>query len=136
MHALPSDVGYHPENHGEEDASTLRRRARKTMIVGRVIGWIFVGAAIASLGWDFYVWASTGILSLSAAGELWFMLDKDSLLIAEPAISRHIPFIGPWLWHPVISTVLTWPAVLVFLVPGLVLVGIFHRPRRIRRKEK
>ncbi|HSG95570.1 MAG TPA: hypothetical protein VLA28_08615 [Afifellaceae bacterium] len=71
---------------------------------------------------------------MSAAGEIWFALDQDSLLIAEPAITRHVPFIGPWLWHPVISTVLTWPAFLLILVPGLILVAIFHRRPRIGRK--
>jgi hypothetical protein len=97
------------------------------MIVGRVIGWILIVAAVAVLVRDIIAWIDTGNFALIAAGQLWFNLHQDSLQIAEPAISRHIPLIGPWLWHPVISTILTWPAVLVFAVPGILLARAFRR---------
>tara|TARA_R110002072_G_scaffold226299_2_gene383268 strand:- start:64 stop:387 length:324 start_codon:yes stop_codon:yes gene_type:complete len=100
------------------------------MIVGRVIGWIFLIAALAVLARDVLASIDAGALSLIAAGELWFTLHQTSLQVAEPAIARHIPVIGPWLWHPVISTLLTWPALFVFGVPGLVLTWAFRRRRR------
>ncbi|MBO22908.1 MAG: hypothetical protein CMM26_11150 [Rhodospirillaceae bacterium] len=72
-----------------------------------------------------------GAFALIAAGELWFQLHQTSLQVAEPAIARHVPVIGPWLWHPAISTLLTWPALLVLGVPGLLLAWLF-RARRHR----
>jgi hypothetical protein len=108
-----------------------KRGARGAMIVGRIIGWLLIVAAVAVLVRDALAWIDGGSFALIAAGELWFRLHQDSLQIAEPAIARHIPYIGPWLWHPVISTILTWPAVLVIGVPGLVLSWAFRpRPKR------
>ena len=100
------------------------------MIVGRIIGWIFLIAALAVLARDALASIDAGSLSLIAAGELWFTLHQTSLQVAEPAIARHIPVIGPWLWHPVISTMLTWPALFVFGVPGLALTWLFRTRRR------
>ena len=100
------------------------------MIVGRVIGWILLFAALAVLARDVIASVDAGSLTLIAAGELWFNLHQTSLQVAEPAIARHIPVIGPWLWHPVISTLLTWPALFVLGVPGLVLAWLFRSRRR------
>jgi len=100
------------------------------MIVGRLIGWIFLIAALAVLARDALASIDAGSLSLIAAGELWFSLHQTSLQVAEPAIARHIPVIGPWLWHPVISTLLTWPALFVLGAPGLLLAWAFRTRRR------
>ena len=118
MCAAPSEFEYQSTEKDAGDAPAPRR-ARKRMIVGRVIGWILVVAALAILVRDIMGWINAGTLVFVAAGELWFALHQNSLMLAEPAISRHIPVIGPWLWHPVISTTLTWPAFLVVGVPGL-----------------
>ncbi|NKB50573.1 MAG: hypothetical protein GKS02_14545 [Alphaproteobacteria bacterium] len=75
-----------------------------------------------------------GTFAPVAAGELWFSLHQGSLMLAEPVVSRYIPLIGPWLWHPVISTTLTWPAFLVVGVPGLILSYVFRRRPRLRPK--
>ena len=99
------------------------------MIVGRIIGWMFLIAALAVLARDIHALIEAGVITLIAAGELWFHLHQRSLQVAEPAIARHVPMIGPWLWHPVISTLLTWPALFVFAVPGLLISWLF-RPRR------
>lgn len=107
-----------------------KRGAQRAMIVGRIIGWIFLIAALAVLARDVLASIDAGSLSLIAAGELWFSLHQTSLQVAEPAIARHIPVIGPWLWHPVISTLLTWPALFVLAVPGLLLSWPFRTRRR------
>ena len=133
MCAAPSEVKSQPPS-GDDEGVPAPRRARKWMIVGRVIGWVLVAASIAILARDFIGWIDTGTFALAAAGELWFELHQNSLMLAEPAITRHIPVIGPWLWHPVISTVLTWPAFLVVIVPGLILSYAFRRRPRLRPK--
>ena len=101
------------------------------MIILRIIGWILVIAAVAIFARDILASIDSGTISMIASGELWFHLHQSSLQVAEPAIARHIPVIGPWLWHPVISTILTWPATMVVGVPGILLVRLFRRrPRK------
>ncbi len=99
------------------------------MIVGRVIGWILLIAAIAVLARDVFVWLDTGSLAMITAGELWFRIDNSSLNLVQAVIQRYV---FPALWDPVIVTVLLWPAFLVIGVPGLLLSWLC-RPR-IRRK--
>ena len=123
MSDTPTAVKYDAENKQQNQ----KRRAHSVMVVGRVIGWIFLIAAIAILVRDALASIDAGTLSLIAAGELWFSLHPTSLQVAEPAIARHVPVIGPWLWHPVISTLLTWPALFVTGVPGVLLVWLFRR---------
>ena len=125
MSDAPTAVNIGPEPKQEK----RKRGARRAMIVGRIIGWILLIAALAVLARDILASIDAGAITLIAAGELWFHLHQTSLQVAEPAIARHIPVIGPWLWHPVISTLLTWPALFVFAVPGLLLAWLF-RPRR------
>ncbi len=100
------------------------------MRIGRLIGWTLVILAVAILARDIMASIDAGSLSMIAAGELWFKLHQTSLQVAEPAIARHVPVIGLWLWHPVISTILTWPATFVFGVPGLVLLWLCRRRHR------
>lgn len=54
--------------------------------------------------------------SLRAVGTWWFMLDRDSLQLLQPALERHV---AVWLWDPVMLTVLQWPMAAVLAVPGL-----------------
>ena len=115
------------KNTGENKQKNQKRRTHQVMGVGRVIGRIFMISAIAILVRDVLATTDDGALSLIAAGELWFSLHPTSLQVAEPAIARHVPVIGPWLWHPVISTLLTWPALFVTGVPGVLLVWLFRR---------
>jgi hypothetical protein len=115
------------KNTGENKQKNQKRRTQPVMSVGRVIGRIFMISAIAILVRDVLATTDDGALSLIAAGELWFSLHPTSLQVAEPAIARHVPVIGPWLWHPLISTLLTWPALLVTGVPGVLLVWLFRR---------
>ena len=126
MSDAPTAVSIAPEPKQEK----RKRGGRKAMIIGRIIGWIFLIAALAVLARDVLASIDAGSLSLIAAGELWFTLHQTSLQIAEPAIARHIPVIGPWLWHPVISTILTWPALFVFGVTGIALSWLFRTRRR------
>jgi hypothetical protein len=100
------------------------------MIILRIVGWILVIAAVVIFVRDIMASLDAGAMSLMAAGELWFRLHQTSLQVAEPAIARHIPVIGPWLWHPVISTILTWPATAVIGVPGILLVRLARRRTR------
>ena len=65
-------------------------------------------------------------------GELWFQWSPSSLQTAETVVSRYIDpcglFVslgcGPFLWHPVVSWVLTGYAAPVFLAFGFALLLI------------
>ena len=49
------------------------------MIVGRIIGWMFLIAALAVLARDIHALIEVGVITLIAAGELWFHLHQRSL---------------------------------------------------------
>ena len=70
-------------------------------------------------------------------GKIWYGAHPRSLQVSEAIISRYIDPCGlivaldctPFLWHPLIATLLSWPAGLV----GFVLTGIlwfFGRPKQ------
>ncbi len=103
------------------------------MVVGRVIGWLFLAAAIATLGWDLADAVGGGGWQSAALGSRWFQTHSTSLGFAQVIFQRFIPAIGPWLWDPLIQTVLLWPAWAVFGAPGIVLSFFFRRRRRARR---
>jgi hypothetical protein len=98
------------------------------MVVLRVLGLVLVALAIAAAGWEaLAAWQGGGWRPL-ALGEMWFRLHAASLNAAQAGIQRHI---APWLWEPGITTILRWPAWVVFAVPGAVLLWV-GRPRKRR----
>ncbi len=117
MCAAPSEFEYQPTDENTGDAPAPRR-ARKWMIVGRVIGWILVVAAIAVLARDIFGWINTGTFALVATGELWFTWHNGSLNLLQAVTQRYI---FPQLWDPIFVTVVLWPAFSVIGVPGLIL---------------
>ena len=130
MCAAPSEFEYESKDNkpGEEPAP---RRARKTMIVGRVIGWVLVVAGIAILARDLFGWINEGTFVLVTAGKLWFTLHVGSLNLIQAVTQRYI---FPQLWDPIAVTVLLWPAFLVVGVPGLILIWLFRRRTKLHSK--
>lgn len=100
------------------------------MIVGRVIGWILVVMAVAALGHEVILAFETGSYHFIALGEQWFKINPASLNISQAAIQRYV---APWLWEPVITTILLWPTWLVLGIPGIFLTWAF-RIRNGRRR--
>src|SRR5262249_61472331 len=77
------------------------------MVVVRFVGWLLIIAALAVLLNEAWGWYRNGQWATISAGKLWFDLHRDSLLLAQPAIERHV---ARSLWSPVIATLLQWPA--------------------------
>ncbi len=100
------------------------------MIVGRLIGWLFIIAALVAEGHDLWGLWDTGHYQVSALGQLWAEVNRNSLLLLQPAIQRHV---AVWLWDWVIFPVLEFPAVLTLAVPGILLVWLFRRRNRRHR---
>ena len=95
--------------------------------VARTLGWILVVAAVlvaASEGWT---WLETGNWKFVPVGKLWFDVHKDSLQLIQPAIERHL---WPFLWNPILFTILQWPAWAVLGAPGILLALLPGARRR------
>jgi hypothetical protein len=96
------------------------------MFIIRWLGLLLLILALLALGWDINHAVQTHQFRLVAAGELWYALSPASLNGAQAGIQRYLL---PYLWDPILQTVLTWPAVLVLGVPGLLLYLLARRRR-------
>ncbi len=94
------------------------------MLIGRIFGWLLTLAGLARGASTAVQWYQTGEARLMAAGEMWFRLAPDSLNLVQALIQRYL---FPELWDPVLQTILLWPAVLVLLVPGVLLLWVCRR---------
>jgi hypothetical protein len=102
-------------------------------MIGRLIGWIIFLTGIAVLARDVLVWIDTGRWVPIALGQLWFDLDRSSLNLVQAVVQRYI---HPFLWDPIIVTVLLWWAFAVLMVLGvlvLALAGTWSRGAVARR---
>ena len=94
----------------------------------RIIGYGFGLVALYAMWLDL---SSTGAPSM-VLGQFWSDRHLTSLLIGEAIISRYVDPCGlivalgcaPFLWHPVIVTLLGWPAALVFLLLTVCFTGL------------
>lgn len=101
------------------------------MIVGRILGWLLIGAALAVLVAEIVAWIEVGAYRPIAAGELWFDLHAASLNGVQAGIQRYL---FPALWDPIVVTILLLPAWTVLGLPGLALLwGCRRRTTRSRR---
>ena len=97
------------------------------MILGRLIGWIVFLAGAAVLVRDFLVWVDTKTWAPIALGQLWYQLNRSSLNLAQAIIQRYI---HPFLWDPIILSILLCWAFAVLMVLGLLILVIFGRRSR------
>jgi hypothetical protein len=94
------------------------------MIVGRVIGWIVLLAGAAVLVRDGLVWIDTKHWAPIALGQLWYALDRSSLNLVQAVVQRYI---HPFLWDPIIVSVLLSWAFAVLMILGVLLLVLFRR---------
>ncbi len=87
----------------------------------RIIGVLFVIMAAAALAWELYILVDTGHFKLSSWGELWFRLHAPSLNLYQAVVERYV---STSLWDMVLAPLLLLPAVLVFLIPGVLLIWL------------
>ncbi len=96
-------------------------------MVFRIIGYGFGLVALYVIWIDL---SSTGTPS-TVLGQFWADRHLASLMIGEAVVSRYIDPCGlivplgcePFLWHPLIATVLGWPAALVMLLLMVLFAG-------------
>ncbi|WP_422368966.1 hypothetical protein [Pelagibius sp.] len=98
------------------------------MIVGRVLGWFLLFAALVLLGWDGVSSLSSGEWRFAVLGQRWFEIDQAmggaSLNTLQAGIERNI---SVDLWDNIFQPLLQWWAWAVFFVPGALLVLLFRR---------
>ena len=97
-------------------------------------------AILSGLGAGYAIWRDlTNSYSASASlGKLWYDHAPQSLQLAETIVSRYIDPCGliaaldctPVFWHPVLSTLLGWPAALVFIGFTIIFGWLGTRHRR------
>ena len=74
----------------------------------RWLAYLFLAVTVAILAGDlFFSLTGEGGPRLHPLGEWWSWIHRDSLLLLQPAIERHI---SPALWDPGVQTILEWPA--------------------------
>jgi|SRR5215472_9087101 len=93
-------------------------------MVGRLIGWIMFLAGFAVLVRDALVWIDTKRWAPIVLGQLWYELNRSSLNLVQAVIQRYI---HPFLWDPVIVTILLSWAFAVLMVLGVLLLVVFRR---------
>lgn len=98
-------------------------------MIGRLIGWIIFLAGFSVLVRDALVWIDTRQWAPIPLGQLWFDLNRSSLNLVQAVVQRYI---HPYLWDPIIITILLCWAFAVLMVLGLLILAISGRRARRR----
>jgi len=94
------------------------------VIVGRVLGWFLFAVSLLLLGSEIISSLQAGEWDPQLLGVLWFQLDSGSLNLVQAIVQR---FLHPYLWDPMIQTMLLWPAWPIFMIPGILLITLFRK---------
>ena len=102
------------------------------MIVGRILGMIFLALAFLTAGAEIVRTLEAGRWNPLTLGELWFTLDTGSLNLSQAVIQRYV---HPAIWDPGIITLLRSPSWIFFGILGILLLALCRRrahrsPRR------
>src|ERR1700680_2447534 len=98
-------------------------------MIGRLIGWVIFLAGLAVLARDVFVWIDTKHWAPIPLGQLWFDLNRSSLNLVQAVVQRYL---HPFLWDPIIVTVLLWWAFAVLMVLGVLILALSGRRARAR----
>lgn len=63
-------------------------------------------------------------ITMTALGQNWAEFHRESLLLIEPAVSRYV---HPFLWNPIIQSILQLPGWFVFFILGLMFFWLGRR---------
>jgi hypothetical protein len=93
-------------------------------MIGRLIGWIFLLAGLSVLVRDVLVWIDTKRWAPLALGQLWYDLNRSSLNLVQAVVQRYI---HPFLWDPIIVSVLLCWAFAVLMLLGVLILALSAR---------
>jgi hypothetical protein len=98
-------------------------RADGAMIIGRFLGLIFVVCGLAAFARDFWVSYQVRSWSPIALGQLWYDINRTSLIMAQAGIERYLS-VRAW---DIIDQMLTVWACVALLLIGVGLLIAFRR---------
>jgi len=98
-------------------------------MIGRLIGWIIFLTGLSVLVRDVLVWIDTKLWTPISLGQLWFDFSRSSLNLVQAVVQRYI---HPFLWDPIIVTILLCWAFAVLMVLGLLILALSGRRARRR----
>lgn len=103
----------------------LRRAAR-------FIAFIFALVAVIAAVLDITRSIADSSIVMTSLGQDWFNWSVDTLNFSQAIIQRYV---HPYLWDPIIQTVLQWPSWLVFF--GLALIfALLGRQKKHRWQDR
>ena len=99
------------------------------MLILRLLGvWLMLLAIVALIYDGTRVLADNGALGFTSLGEHWFAIHPASLNATQAGIERHV---APFLWDPVMTTLLLLPAWVVVGGLGALLYLLGYRRKRL-----
>ncbi|MBI4183512.1 MAG: hypothetical protein HY521_05910 [Proteobacteria bacterium] len=93
-------------------------------MVGRLLGWLLIVAALATAAIESAVLVLTETAGTVSAYATWDHVHPLSLRLVRAALKQNV---HPALWDPVLVTLLRVPAWLLLGAPGIALVWLFRR---------
>lgn len=84
-------------------------------------GLLLLLPALGALAWDLFGLFDTGSFTLSVWGDLWYKLHPGSLNLYQAVVERYL---SVTLWDETLAPLLLLPAVIVFGLPGLLLLTV------------
>ncbi|MEQ9520379.1 MAG: hypothetical protein RLN89_13170 [Parvibaculum sp.] len=94
------------------------------MIIFRLIGLIFIAAALMVLGADGIQTLEAGEIKIRSLSELWGLLHPATLEATNTWAAASLP---GFLADPVLSSILSFPSWAVFGVIGILIAFLFRR---------
>jgi hypothetical protein len=101
--------------------SSTRGGRRLLLQVAGTVGWTLAAVALVTLVHDLNAYSESGAYRAIPLGELWFNVHVASLNLIQAVVQRYL---HPFLWDPIITTVLQWPAWSLLGAPAAILVAI------------
>jgi hypothetical protein len=92
----------------------------------RMVGFLILAGGFVTLIYDGTRWIAGGTLTFTPLGQVWNNVHSNSLQLLQPAIERHV---SPFLWDPVVLSILTTPAWIVFAIIGAILMLIGRKKK-------
>ena len=93
----------------------------------RFLGLCFIAAATVALVADGARSIADGALVLTPLGKTWYSIDPPSLNLLQAGVERRV---SPFLWDPVILSILQLPTWLPLLILGAALALLGARRQR------
>jgi hypothetical protein len=95
--------------------------------VAGTVGWALAAVALITLAYELNAYSESGAYRAIPLGELWFNVHVASLNLVQAVVQRYL---HPFLWDPIITTVLQWPAWSLLGAPAAILLAIAPNRRR------